>query len=184
MIFNDSKFYQKHLVSILTVLSVAFASLRAIAADDLMVNSEKRVGAYFTVIGEPIPSLFGANLTYAVFDFAKVHVGLNSIPLNVSYGVGFRAFLKPLSVTIGRTKLVPLLGASASRFASSMGDCEPKSTCESIPTNLGYLNAGVEWIVHKDLGINFGALPIIFDSNNKPSHLRAVYPYCGFDINF
>src|SRR4051812_30156988 len=71
------------------------------------VRSYRPIGVYATLWGEPFPSLVGANLSYNVYDFARVSAGIGSDSTDrlraSTMGVGMKLFVPslPLSPTVG-----------------------------------------------------------------------------------
>ena len=143
------------------------------ATSEVSHRSEKKIGAYLGLLGDPHPSILGFNAAYNVLDYMRASVGFGRVSVSTmtlnnqgalatqdtsmtTIGVGSRFFLPGLSLT-------PTAGLGYSHvFFSSTGNFASDYKANNI-----YVNAGFDWQAAN--GFNMGGGLNVSMNNAAPT---------------
>ncbi len=172
---SNTLFIAALILSTLSFSPRAFATSEGTSTTsvELSHRSDKKMGAYLGLLGDPHPTVLGINVAYNALDFMRASIGFGQVSVSslsvdgngnfgteetsmTTVGVGTRFFVPGWSLT-------PTAGLGYSHvFLSS----NTVSSSDYKANNI-YLNAGFDWQAAS--GFNFGAGMNVSVNDGAPS---------------
>lgn len=147
----------------LVVLAVVSASQSLVQASEIVNSSETvaesnraehALGAYISVLGDPVPNLLGVNAAYNVTDYMRVNVGFGHTSASMGdYSASLTTLGAGAKFMMPNWSFTPVLGANLS-YAILSGDTTVSNLTQSglVP----YLTAGADWQARNGFNLGFG----------------------------
>jgi len=126
-------------------------------------RSEHRFGLYFSILGDPFPSLWGINLAYNLASFMRIDAGYGSV--SATFPDALSAPTITLTSIAGGAKFFipgwsfsPVAGINYTNVNVSVTGNLGSNTVYGISgsTSFLYSNFGFDWQTHYGLDIGFG----------------------------
>jgi hypothetical protein len=127
-------------------------------ADEISNRSDRKLGAYVGILGDPHPTAFGINAAYNVTDYLRASIGYGSVSVSsISVGSGISIDEQSIS-TFGLAAKFLMPGWNISPAATvgfSFLSLSDGFTSEDYKTSNLYLGLGADWQMQS--GVNLGA---------------------------
>lgn len=137
----------------------------------------KHLGIYASLLGDPVPSIFGINVAYQFAERYRLHAGLGTAFLVSNWGAGFDYVVLP------ENRFSPVVGLAYSRV--NFGTLEDaldgifgiKGDGTSIEIGTGALRLGAEWQDAGGFNVSGGLNVGVFDVGEAMDPEFFVLPY-------